>query len=193
MWKKLSFIFLIILLAFYVYFGISVNLYLTSSSSKESINENIGKGIINNSFDYVVDERKIEGNYTSDIIGYLKIDKIKLYKELYSISSPENTVEKNIQILGDSAMPDVAGGNFILVAHSGFSSVAFFHNLNRLEIGDKINIFYNEKNYDYTVEKIYDVSKTGKVILKRDKNRSAVTLITCLDNDKQIVVIGYLN
>ena len=34
--------------------------------------------------------------------------------------------------------------------------------------------------------------KTGKVKLEYDKNKKTITLITCVDQDIQIVYIGYL-
>ena len=89
-------------------------------------------------------------------------------------------------------MPNVDGGNMILAAHNGYSSIAFFHNLYKLEIGDKVFINYNNKRYTYVISKIYDVMKTGNVTIKRDKNKTTLTMITCKGNDKQLVVIGYL-
>ena len=51
---------------------------------------------------------------------------------------------------------------------------------------------YKGVDYNYKIAKIYDVFKTGNVAIYRDKDKKAVTLITCLGNDKQLVVIGYL-
>ena len=51
---------------------------------------------------------------------------------------------------------------------------------------------YNSQEYTYKISKIYEVLKTGKVSIKRDKNKSTITMITCKGSDKQLVVIGYL-
>lgn len=192
MWKKLYFIFLILLFIFYVYFGMSVSLYEKNTLKEETVNKEKLVGIINNEDkmeDITSDNFKEE---KTDIIGYIKIEKIKLINKLYDINSTENTVEKNIQILDSSSMPDIDGGNFILAAHSGFSSIAYFHNLYKLEIGDGIDIIYDNKNYKYIVDNIYVVSKTGKIPIKRDQAKTTITLTTCFSDDQQLVIIGYL-
>lgn len=127
-----------------------------------------------------------------DVFASVRIPKINLNRNLYSIDSKENTVDKNIQIIKESNMPDEVNGNFILAAHSGLSSIAFFHNLYKLENGDEVFINYLNKDYKYIISDKYDVLKTGKVSIKRDKNRSTITMITCVGKDRQLVVIGYL-
>lgn len=150
-----------------------------SHNSYESENTNV----VNTS----ISEEKKE-----DVFANVRIPKIKINRNLYSINSKENTVNKNIQIIKESDMPDVVNGNFILAAHSGFSPISYFHNLNKLEIGDEVFINYLDKDYKYIISDKYDVLKTGKVLIKRDKNRSTITMITCVGEDKQLVVIGYL-
>ncbi len=137
---------------------------------------------------------KTERTYTSEetYLARIIISKIGLNRPLYSLNSKLNTVDKNIEILKNSDMPDVINGNFILAAHNGYSLISYFHNLHKLQIGDEVNINYNDKKYTYRVSKIYDVIKTGKVAVKRDKNKTTITMITCKDDDKQLVVIGYL-
>lgn len=127
-----------------------------------------------------------------EYLGIISIPKIGLRKKLYDIGSYRNDVDRNIEILASSKMPDVMGGNFILAAHNGNTSLGYFRDLHRLKVGDEVTIDYKNKNYVYEVSKIYDVLKTGKVAIKRDKSQSTITLITCLGNDRQLVVIGYL-
>lgn len=127
-----------------------------------------------------------------DYLGIISIPKIGLRKKLYDIGSYRNDVDRNIEILASSKMPDVMGGNFILAAHNGNTSLGYFRDLHKLKVGDEVTIDYKNKNYVYEVSKIYDVLKTGKVAIKRNKSQSTITLITCLGNDRQLVVIGYL-
>lgn len=127
-----------------------------------------------------------------DYLGIISIPKIGLRKKLYDIGSYRNDVDRNIEVLDSSKMPDVMGGNFILAAHNGNTSLGYFRDLHRLKVGDEVTIDYKNKNYVYEVSKIYDVLKTGEVAIKRDKSQSTITLITCLGNDRQLVVIGYL-
>lgn len=127
-----------------------------------------------------------------EYLGIISIPKIGLRKKLYDIGSYRNDVDRNIEVLDTSKMPDVMGGNFILAAHNGNTSLGYFRDLHRLKVGDEVTIDYKNKNYVYEVSKIYDVLKTGEVAIKRDKSQSTITLITCLGNDRQLVVIGYL-
>lgn len=128
----------------------------------------------------------------NEILGKVDIPKIGISNNLYKLDSSLNTVEKNIEVLKNSDMPDVKGGNFILASHNGLSPIAYFHNLNELVVGDDVYVSYNGANYRYYVDHIYDVMKTGKVEIKRDKSKSTITMITCKGDDKQLVVIGYL-
>ena len=127
-----------------------------------------------------------------EYLGIISIPKIGLRKKLYDIGSYRNDVDRNIEVLDSSKMPDVMGGNFILAAHNGNTSLGYFRDLHKLKVGDEVTIDYKNKNYVYEVSKIYDVLKTGEVAIKRDKSQSTITLITCLGNDRQLVVIGYL-
>lgn len=131
-------------------------------------------------------------SYDSDYLANIRIPKINIDRKLYNVGSKNNTVDKNIEVLKESDMPDKVNGNFILAAHNGQASIAYFHNLHKLEINDEVLVDYNNNVYKYIVSDIYDVPKTGKVAIKRDKNKTSITMITCKDDDKQLVVIGYL-
>ena len=126
-------------------------------------------------------------------IGKIRIPKINLDNNLYDIDSKLNTTEKNIQVLKSSDMPNVENGNLILASHSGEASISYFKNLDKLEINDEIIVNYNNINYNYKVSNIYEVAKTGKIGIKRDKNKKTLTLITCKGDFKQLVVICYLD
>ena len=125
-------------------------------------------------------------------LGAIEIPKIDLRRYLYKVDAYQNNVDKNIEVLKSSDMPDVKEGNLILAGHNGNTSVGHFRNLHKLSLGDDIIVNYKGKSYNYEVSKIYDVLKTGTVAIKRDKNKNTITLITCLGSDRQLVVIGYL-
>lgn len=121
----------------------------------------------------------------------LSIPKIGLKQEFYPDDKIKNNVDKGIQVIDGSLMPD-NGGNLILASHSGNSSIAYFKHLDLLNIGDKVYVIYKENKYLYVISDIYDVEKTGFVEIKR-KNKQTLTLITCKKNtNKQTVFIGYL-
>lgn len=125
-------------------------------------------------------------------LGVIEIPKINLKRYLYKVDAYQNNVDKNIEVLKSSDMPDVKDGNLILAGHNGNTSAGHFRNLHKLSLGDDIIVNYKGKSYNYEVSKIYDVLKIGTVAIKRDKKKNTITLITCLGSDRQLVVIGYL-
>lgn len=149
------------------------------------INNKIMGGTVNNNYNT---KSKTDNNY----LAILNIPKINLYKEFYDYESPLNTVEKNIEVIEKSKMPDIKNGNLILASHSGNSNIAYFKNLDKLKLKDLIFIHYNGKKYKYIVENIYDVKKTGYIEINRNKNKTTLTLITCKKNTNlQTVYVCY--
>lgn len=131
-----------------------------------------------------------ETNY--DYIAVLEIPKINLKRGL-SQDKYYNNVNRNVEILKGSTMPNISKGNFILAGHSGSGRVAYFRNLNKLTIGDISYIYYGGIKYTYKVNNIYDVEKTGTATITRDLNKTTLTMITCRHNtNKQIVIISEL-
>lgn len=130
----------------------------------------------------------IKDNY----IGYLKIPKIELNRGFYGINSKLNDVSKNIYVHPASTFP-VRGNanNLILASHSGSSSISYFKNLYKLELGDEAQINYKNTTYTYKVVNIYKEEKDGTIAIYRNKEKSTLTLITCTKNDnaKQTVYI----
>jgi len=130
---------------------------------------------------------------TTNYIAYLKIPKINLIGGLLDKSSEFNTVDKNIQIIKESDMPDIEKSNLILAAHSGNSNISFFKDLDNLTLDDTIYLEYNNKQYEYKITNYYIVEKTGFVNIIRNQNKTVLTLITCLEgSNKQIVIISEL-
>ena len=60
-------------------------------------------------------------------IAVLEIPTINLKKGLLSINDKYNNVDKNIEILQNSDMPNVKNGLLALAGHSGNSKIAFFN------------------------------------------------------------------
>lgn len=123
-------------------------------------------------------------DYTKYYVGNISIPKIDLKRGFVSKDSKYNNVNRNIYIVPESDYPDKEGGNFILASHSGTSSISFFKNLYKLTLGDKVDITYNNKNYTYIITNIYTDLKDGDVAIKRNKNKTTLTLITCTRGDK---------
>lgn len=123
----------------------------------------------------------------------IEIEKIDLKQEFYPYDKDKNVVDKNIQVINGSKMPDVVNSNLILASHSGNSSIAYFKNLDKLNVSDTVYIYYKDRKYKYVIADIYEVEKTGYVEIKRRHDKNTLTLITCKrGTNKQFVFIGYL-
>lgn len=135
-----------------------------------------------------IEKVKVDSNY----IAVLKIDKINLEKGLYEIGNSLNNVDYNIEILSGSNMPDVENGNLVLASHNGYLKESYFRKLYKLEIHDKVSVFYECYEYIYEVINTYKVEKTGTVKVIRNNNKTTLTLITCSGDNEQLVVVGEL-
>ena len=132
------------------------------------------------------EEKKVEVNY----IAVIKIPKIGLEKGLASKDNYYNNVNRNIQILTESDMPDKEKGNVILAGHSGNSSVSYFRKLNKLQNNDEVIISYKGKDYVYRMVNSYEIEKNGYAHILRNAEKTTLTLITCKHNtNKQLIVI----
>lgn len=116
-------------------------------------------------------------------IGTLEIPKISFNRGFYPKESSLNNVKFNIKILPESAYPDEAQGNVIIIGHSGNYSNSYFGNLYQLVIGDTASITYYNKKYTYKIVNIYTDSKDGIVTIYRDETKTTLTLITCTKDD----------
>ena len=156
--------------------------FFNEEQNEETIQEEVFVEVENKNVD--------ETNY--DYIAVLEIPKINLKKGL-SQDKYYNNVNRNVEILKGSTMPNISKGNFILAGHSGSGRVAYFRNLNKLTIGDISYIYYGGIKYTYKVNNIYDIEKTGTATITRDLNKTTLTMITCRHNtNKQIVIISEL-
>ncbi|NLL01758.1 MAG: sortase [Mollicutes bacterium] len=123
-------------------------------------------------------------DYTKYYVGYLSIPKLDLRKGFTEIDNKYNNVNRNIQVMKPSDYPDVEKGNFIIAGHSGSSAVSFFKDLYKLVLGDEIFVTYKDREYKYVIKNIYTDLKDGDVVVRRNKNTTTLTLITCTKGDK---------
>lgn len=127
-----------------------------------------------------------------DYLGRLMIPKINFNRSFYKIDSVYNDVDKNIQVMKGSSLPDVDGGNLIIAGHSGNVWFSFFKNLYKLKKGNNAYVYYNDTKYTYKVVDIYNVKKNGKVTVRRDRTKRTMTLITCTKNSKTLQTVYIL-
>ena len=134
-------------------------------------------------------KEELPESYNDEYIGYLNIPKINLTKGFLDKRSTENDVEKNILVVNGSTYPDVDKGNFILAGHSGTGWKAFFNDLHELNVGDTAYVTYKNKKYTYKITNIYKQSKTGKIAIYRNYDKTTLTLVTCTNNDSKTQTI----
>ena len=111
-------------------------------------------------------------------IGQLIIPKLSLNEELYQKSSSNNNVEKHVTILSPSKDPAQNNTTIFIAAHSGTGKIAYFKNLDKLTIGDQINLIYNSKHYTYIVKDSWETKKTGTISVPKE-NTNQLILTTC--------------
>ena len=182
-----------------LFLGISaITYYVASNKNLDNLEQNALKDFYIKEQEIIEDDKKDEEPKNEEVkehkkieyIAVLKIPKINLERGLVDPNSYLNNVDYNIQILKNSAMPDQRFGNVMLAAHSGNARISYFRNLDKLDINDNVSISYKGKIYSYKVVNIYDIEKTGKAQIIRNKNVSTLTLVTCRHNtNKQMIVI----
>ncbi len=133
--------------------------------------------------------KKQEINYTA----ILEIPSINLKRGVVDSTKNFSSINYAISVDKNSNYPD-SNGNFILYAHSGNSNIAYFRNLNKVNINDKVYVYYNGIKYEYQIYDKYDIHKIGKAKVISSNENKYITLITCNQNKKnyQIVVVGKL-
>lgn len=171
--------------------NIKVKEFYQDTSIKEEIDDSENINLVNN--DKIEINSKQE-NIIEDIpVANISIPSINLERVIYDIDSSLNDVNYNIEILKGSTMPNEISSHLFLASHSGSNYNAYFNNLSKLKIKDKIYIFYKGIKYTYEVNKIFEVDKDGKIEINGISNIKMLTLITChIGTDKQIVVNSYL-
>lgn len=192
--KKIGICLIIIslsMVAFYFIYNKSLD-----NQNNDDVNDYIDATSIVN--DITKDEIQNETNNQSknknkqlEYTAVLEIPKINLKRGVVDSTKNFSSINYAISVDSNSNYPD-DNGNFILYAHSGNSNIAFFHNINKLEKGDNIYVYYGGIKYYYKIIRKYNIEKTGKAKVIDLKDDKYITLITCNQqrNNYQIVIEG---
>ncbi len=153
------------------------------------IYENVNK---NNYPQDNVEKKKI--NTDEKYLGLLLINKINFEKGFYSVDSKMNSVNKGLEILKGSDMPDKDGGGCLFIAaHSGDSYLGYFKHLDQLNINDQIEIYYQNMKYQYVISNVKEIVKNGKISVNKNVHETLLVLTTCSRrNDRQLVITAKL-
>ena len=87
----------------------------------------------------------------------------------------------------NSAKPG-ENGNFAIAGHRVSDYSEAFVNLYKVEIGDKINVKANKKNYVYEITENYIVSPDRVDVLDNTED-ATITLVTCTVGAKERVIV----
>ncbi len=173
---------LISLLVIVIYIGSCILIYNSETSNND--NKKISITNISSNTNTSNKVNYINNNIKEKPIAKLHIDKINLTKDIYDINSSHNNVEENVTILNDDK------NLIVLAAHSGPGSIAYFNNLDKLDLNDKISLIKNNKENNYKVIKIEEQVKDGTIeINKTNKERLILTTCSKKDKNKQLVII----
>lgn len=143
------------------------------------------------------DEENIKSNNTTsneiNYIGILEIPTINLKRGFLSLNDKNNNVNKNIEVLKNSTMPDEDKSLLAIAGHSGNGKRSYFKYLYKLNLNDKLFIYYKGIKYTYEIINKYDVPKDGDIeVVKSDKKMLVLTTCSQTDRTKQIVIVGNL-
>ena len=121
---------------------------------------------------------------------YIDIPKIGVYEEIYDKTSSNNDIDKHVIIMKESSYPG-ENNDVIIGAHSGSGPLAYFKDLDKLEIGDQITIDYKNNKYLYIVNNIHKDDKNGSIKIREN---NGLTLFTCYpgDKDNYLIISAYL-
>lgn len=115
----------------------------------------------------------------------IEIPKINIKNKIYNKNSKLNNIDKNVIIMNESDYPDKDSGIVIIGAHSGIGKYAYFKDLNKIDIGDMVYLFYNNKKFSYKVVNSYLDSKDGFISISNVNNKNKLFLYTCNPKDKE--------
>jgi LPXTG-site transpeptidase (sortase) family protein len=124
-------------------------------------------------------KEKVNTNY-----GFIIINKINLKEELFPINSSENTIERHVSILNGSNEELM-----IIAAHSGIGPLAYFQELDKLELNDEVILIIENKKSIYKVKDIWEEKKNGYININKENNKQLI-LTTCSPNKEgyQLVI-----
>lgn len=136
--------------------------------------------------DYPFIEYKKISNYNNIIninnngmIGYIKIDKLKLELPIYHGTS-SSVLNVAVGHLEGSSFP-IGGTNThsVLAAHRGLPNKELFTNIIKLELGDIFIVTVLDRKLIYQVDNIIVVESNDLSYLQIEEGKDYITLVTC--------------
>ena len=127
------------------------------------------------------------------IMGYVDIEKIKVYLPIYHGSSDE-VLEKGAGHIEQTTLPIGGNGNLsVITAHTGYSGAEMFNRLIELIEGDTFKIHVLDETFTYQVDDIKVIEPEEIESLLPVEGKDYVTLVTCTPygvNSHRLLVRG---
>jgi sortase A len=147
---------------------------LSEEESEETENTNVQEGTPEDNKNQEHDLSKVfEGKQISGLIEIPNINVSAAILEGTDDSALKYAVG-HYPGLGEIGQP----GNYVLLGHRNYIYGHFFRNLDRLNVGDKVNITVGDKIYTYEVYEAF-VVKPEEVWVLEQTEESIITMITC--------------
>lgn len=116
---------------------------------------------------------------STDVIGTLRIPRMELELPVYLGASKEN-MARGAAVLGQTSMP--LGGentNCVLAGHRGYGGMAFFRDIELLQVGDPVYLTTYWGELVYRVESTTVIEPDDIQAVKIQPGKDLLTLITC--------------
>lgn len=131
-------------------------------------------------FSYEMPSFKLK-NYglKNNVIGIITIPSIEVELPLY-LGANESNMTKGAVVLGQTSMP--TGGintNSVIAAHRGYKGIKMFRDIEKIKLGDEIQIktIWNTLYYSVTGIKVVLPDEIGNIYIQSGKDM--ITLVTC--------------
>ena len=119
----------------------------------------------------------------NDYYGILIIPSLDMTYGFYDVDNKLNDVSKNVTLI-NSNIPNT----YILAAHSGTGTNAYFEPLKFIKESDEIYLKFENKTLEYTVKVIRSEKKNGKISIKREENQVILTTCDQLNKGNQLII-----
>jgi len=185
--KPLSLMFIILVMAMFCSYHIYY--YFINKNNNDLVKEYDYFENNTKSYPQHIVEKVRNENIHEQYYAILKISKINLVEGFYNVDNKKNNVDTSVTMLKESIAPNHKGSVMYLAAHSGTGYLAYFKDLDKLEINDIIIINYQNNDYKYIVNEIYEEEKNGKITVNHNIHENYLVLTTCSKNKNQQLVI----
>lgn len=114
-----------------------------------------------------------------NIIGYVKIPKMKIELPIYLGASEHNMSLGAVHLTQTSYPIGGENTNSVIAAHRGYSQAYMFREIEKIEVGDQITVRNFRETLTYEVVKIKIVEPTQVEEILIEKGKDKVTLMSC--------------